>query len=140
MKKIRRQFLTLLSQQYSQQAEELAFLKQLHNMKNRINQRIRTLQTKWQLNSVWQVVAVLITFSLAGSTVVVIRPWFFQLLGMGEHTSWVWKTVAYVVFVFPMYQVLLVVYGSLLGQHRFFTQKTKRALRAIVVSQSSKNT
>lgn len=109
-------------------------------MKNRITQFLQALQTKWQLNSFCQVTAILATFSLAGSTVVLIRPWFFQWLGMDEHTSWLWKTIAYVVFVFPMYQVLLLIYGGLLGQHRFFTRKTRNAgsrLSAVVASWKS---
>ncbi len=95
-------------------------------MKNRIAHILQKLRTKWQLNNILQVVAVLLTFSLAGSTVVAVRPWFFQWVGMDEQTSLLWKTLAYVVFVFPMYQVLLLLYGSLLGQHRFFTQKTRK--------------
>lgn len=95
-------------------------------MKSCTLQFLQKLQTKWQLNNFWQVIAVLSAFSLAGSTVVVIRPWFFQWLGMDEQASLLLKTLAYIVFIFPMYQVLLLVYGSLLGQHQFFTHKTKK--------------
>ena len=111
-------------------------------MKNRILPFIQKLQTKWCLNNLWQVIAVLAAFSLAGSTVVFIRPWFFQYLGFNEHTFWLWKASAYVVFVFPTYQVLLLVYGSLLGQHRFFARKTKKIglrLSAMVATHKVKN-
>ena len=111
-------------------------------MKNRTLQLLQRLQTKWQLTNPWQVVAVLATFSLAGSTVVLIRPWFFQYLGFDEHTFWLWKAAAYVFFVFPTYQVLLLIYGGLLGQHYFFAHKTKKIglrLSGIVSARKLKN-
>lgn len=84
------------------------------------------LQEKWGLESLFQVIAVLVVFSLAGSSVVFLRKAFFSFLGFGEHTSlWV-KTIAYILFVFPAYQVLLLAYGFLLGQFNFFWEKEKK--------------
>ena len=100
-------------------------------MKNHSPNFLQKLQTKWQLTNVWQVAAVLTAFSLAGSTVVLIRPWFFRWLALDAQTPWLLKAIAYVIFIVPTYQGLLLVYGSLLGQHSFFLRKTKRALHAI---------
>ncbi len=106
-------------------------------MKKRTTPLIQKLQSKWQLNSLWQVAAVLVAFSLAGSTVVFIRPWFFQWLGMNEQTPWLLKATAYLLFVFPTYQALLLAYGGLLGQYAFFIRKTKKVLQAIIPTQNS---
>lgn len=84
------------------------------------------LQEKWGLESLFQVVAVLVVFSLAGSSVVFLRKSFFGLLGYDEHTSMVLKTVTYILFVFPAYQCLLLAYGFCLGQFSFFWEKEKK--------------
>ncbi|GAA4849400.1 DUF6787 family protein [Algivirga pacifica] len=93
--------------------------------------RLSKLQAKWGVNSIWQVIAILVAFSLAGSSVVVLRKAFFELLGFTDDTSMWVKTVTYILFVFPAYQLLLLMYGTLLGQFRFFWEKEKKMLKGI---------
>ena len=90
------------------------------------------LQDKWQLKSAWQVIAVLITFSLAGSSVVFFRKLLFSLLGFDASSPFWLKTLTYLLLVFPLYQGLLLVYGFLLGQFSFFWEKEKKLFRWIV--------
>jgi hypothetical protein len=42
------------------------------------------------------------------------------------------KTIAYILFVFPAYQVLLLTYGFILGQFSFFWEKEKKMARWVV--------
>ncbi len=84
------------------------------------------LQEKWGLESLLQVIAVLIVFSLAGSSVVFLRKTFFGFLGFDEHTAMWLKTITYILFVFPAYQVLLLTYGFIFGQFSFFWEKEKK--------------
>ncbi len=86
------------------------------------------LQAKWQLDNMLQVVAVLAVFTLTGSSVVYIRKFLFEFLGYNEATPFWLKTITYLLFVFPAYQVLLMAYGSLFGQFRFFWEKEKKML------------
>ncbi|MFP4091797.1 MAG: DUF6787 family protein [Cyclobacteriaceae bacterium] len=89
------------------------------------------LQDKWELNSVYQVIIVLLVFSLTGSTVVFLRKILFGLIGFDETTS-VWlKTITYIAFVMPAYQFLLLGYGALFGQFQFFWNKEKKMLKRI---------
>ena len=92
---------------------------------------LQKLQVKWKLESIWQVVLVLVVFSLTGSTVVMLRKAFFGWIGFDETTSMWLKTITYILFVMPAYQVLLLAYGALLGQFQFFWQKEKKMLRAL---------
>lgn len=89
------------------------------------------LQQKWGLDNGWQVVLILVVFSLAGSTAVFLRKSFFELLGYTDETAFWLKTITYILFLFPTYQVLLLAYGFLLGQFDFFWQKEKRMVKAI---------
>ncbi|WKN31593.1 hypothetical protein PZB74_21850 [Porifericola rhodea] len=84
------------------------------------------LQEKWELNSIYQVFIVLLVFSLTGSTVVMVRKIFFEWIGFDETTSMWLKTVTYIAFVMPAYQILLLVYGFLFGQFSFFWNKEKK--------------
>lgn len=89
------------------------------------------LQEKWKLESVLQVVIVLLVFSLTGSTVVMIRKMFFSWIGFDETTSLWLKTITYIAFVMPAYQVLLLAYGALFGQFAFFWNKEKKMFSRI---------
>jgi hypothetical protein len=91
----------------------------------------KQLKDKWGIDSNLQAVAILTVFTLAGPTVVLIKAWYYNLLGFDEATSTATKTIAYLLFIFPAYQVLLLLYGFLLGQFRFFWEKEKALARTI---------
>ncbi|MEK6476932.1 DUF6787 family protein [Catalinimonas sp. 4WD22] len=89
------------------------------------------LQEKWALNSIYQVLIVLLVFSLTGSTVVFVRKAFFGWIGFDETTSMWLKTITYIAFVMPAYQFLLLFYGAIFGQFTFFWNKEKKMLKRI---------
>lgn len=90
------------------------------------------MQQRWQVESIWQVVLILLTFTLAGSTVVYVRKWLFYIFGFDLHTSFWIKALCYLIVVFPAYQLLLLVYGTLLGQFRFFWEKEKMLVMFLI--------
>ena len=90
------------------------------------------LQKKWGVNSLFQVLMILLAFSLAGSSVVALRKALFNFLEFNDATPFWVKTMTYIAFVFPSYQVLILAYGSLLGQFTFFWEKEKKLGRAIL--------
>ncbi len=92
---------------------------------------IARLKSKWQVNSLWQVVLILLTFALTGSTVLYLKKWLFLLLEFDDTTSWITKTIVYLLFVFPAYQLLILVFGTILGQGTFFWEKEKKLFRFI---------
>jgi hypothetical protein len=96
-----------------------------------VNKFLTKLKVKWGLDSLVQVVLVLVVFSLTGMSVVFLRKTFFHLIGFDEHTPMWLKTVTYIFTVFPAYQVLLLFYGFLLGQFSFFWEKEKKMFRFI---------
>ncbi len=79
----------------------------------------------------WGMLAILAAFSLAGPTVVLLgRPLLRTIL---PEQSPLWLTVlAYLIVMLPLYQVLLLGYGSLLGQFRFFWDKQKKLGRLLL--------
>ncbi len=92
---------------------------------------LNRLMKKWGLKSLFQVVIILIVFSITGMTVVLVRPLVFNLLNYNAQTPFWIKTVTYILLIFPMYQVLILVYGALLGQFSFFWNKEKKLFSAL---------
>lgn len=92
---------------------------------------ITRLQHKWGVSSALQVIAILLVFSLAGSTAVMLRKSFFSLIGFHAQTAFWLKATAYVLFLFPTYQALLLLYGALFGQFEFFWNKERKMLAAL---------
>ncbi len=88
------------------------------------------LKKRWGLKSATQVVLVLIVFSFTGFTVLFIKKPIFDFLGISHQTGWLY-TVLYLLAILPMYQVLLLGYGFIFGQFKFFWEYEKKFFRRI---------
>lgn len=75
---------------------------------------------RWHIEKDWQVAVILTVFALTGTTTMYINRWFNSLLGLGEDTSFWLKLLLFLVIVLPLYNAILMVYGTLLGQYKFF--------------------
>jgi hypothetical protein len=82
------------------------------------------MKARWGV-STWGVIAILLAFSLAGTTVLRVTGPILDLVLPDDVPGWLWWT-ARIVIIVPVYQVLLLVYGTLLGQFRFFWEKEKK--------------
>jgi hypothetical protein len=92
---------------------------------------LQKLKIKWGLESIFQVVVILLVFSLTGSTVVYLRKALFLFLGFTDETSFWIKSVTYIAFIFPSYQILILIYGFIFGQFNFFWQKEMKMVKSI---------
>ena len=84
----------------------------------RIMERLRS---RWGVGP-WGVLAILLAFALAGSTVVRLKRPIMGWLLPDSYPDWLGWLV-YLIVIFPLYHVLLLMYGSLLGKHRFFMNR-----------------
>jgi uncharacterized BrkB/YihY/UPF0761 family membrane protein len=82
------------------------------------------MKARWGV-STWGVIAILLAFSLAGSTVLKVTRPILDFVLPEDVPRWLWWT-ARIVIIVPVYQVLLMMYGTLLGQFRFFWEKEKK--------------
>lgn len=88
------------------------------------------LQQRWKLKSITQVLLVLLVFACTGFTVLFIKRPLFNWLGIYEQKG-VLRYIVYLIAVLPLYQVLLLAYGFIFGQFRFFWEFEKRMFRRI---------
>jgi hypothetical protein len=92
---------------------------------------IERLRQRWKLGSLWQVVIVLIVFACTGFTVLFIkRPLLHFLAGDGGDS--VTASILYYILILPLYNLLLLAYGFIFGQFRFFWEFEARFFNRIL--------
>lgn len=87
---------------------------------------------RWNITSNWQVFVILLVFAVTGSTAAYLSKPVLSLFGIvrGETSGWVYWPL-YIILIFPIYQVLLVSFGFIFGQHTFFWAFEKKMLRSM---------
>ncbi|MFZ5973557.1 MAG: DUF6787 family protein [Bacteroidota bacterium] len=96
----------------------------------------QNLQARWKVNSVFQVIIILVVFACTGFTVLFLKRPVFQYLfpdGVVPLTA----SILYWVFIFPIYNIFLLFYGFIFGQFRFFWEFEKRFFNRIFSKFSS---
>ena len=84
------------------------------------------LKKRWNITSNFQVVIILIVFAITGSSTVYIKELIFDLIGITTDTHlWV-KAPVYIVVILTVYNILLLITGSLFGQFKFFWNFEKK--------------
>ena len=84
---------------------------------------------KWGVSH-WGVFAILLAFSLAGMSCLKVSRPIMHALVPADAPRWLFWTIRIPVIV-PVYEVLLLAFGTVLGQRHFFWPKQKRLLRFI---------
>jgi len=87
---------------------------------------VATLKKKWNIDSNWDFILIMVVFSIAGMSIVYVRRPLFHLLGITVTTPFWIKFVTWLIIVFPTYQINLIIFGFLLGQFNFFWEKEKQ--------------
>ena len=87
---------------------------------------------RWNITSNWQVFVILIVFAVTGSSSALLAKPFLGLFGIekGTISNWLYYPL-YIVMIFPIYQVLLVSFGFIFGQFKFFWSFEKKMLRSM---------
>ncbi len=85
---------------------------------------VERLKTRYGVG-LWGVLAILAAFSLAGMTVVRLKNPVLGFLLPDDSPAWLRWTV-YILVITPLYQIVLLFWGALLGQFNFFWSKMRR--------------
>ncbi len=92
---------------------------------------IEKLKKRWGINSNWQVIIILIVFTITGSTSVYIAKPVIEFLGITKDLGGFIYWLLRILVIFPLYQILLISYGWLFGQFNFFSKFVKKILSRI---------
>ena len=92
------------------------------------------LKERWGITGNFQLVVIFVVFAITGSSSVYVAKPFLALIGLARDNfanGW-WGVTLYwilrILLIFPFYQVLLVIYGWLFGQFKFFWEFEKKML------------
>lgn len=89
------------------------------------------LQRRWKVKNTMQVVIILIVFACTGFSVLLLKPYILQLL-TGEREGSTTGTILYYVLILPLYNLLLLFFGFVFGQFKFFWEFEKRFFNRII--------
>lgn len=98
---------------------------------------LEKLKNRWQLKSITQVLWVLVVFALTGTTVLLLKkPFLSWSFPEGNHP--LWFSILYYILILPVYNLILLIYGALLGQFSFFWNFEKKFFNRIFRNKVSK--
>jgi hypothetical protein len=87
---------------------------------------INKLKSRWGITSTLQVIIILVVFACTGFTTLYVEELIFKLFHIPEKNTW-WIAVLLFIFItLPLYNLILLVYGFVFGQFRFFWNFEKR--------------
>ena len=85
---------------------------------------LKKLQNRWGVSAT-RVFIILAVFALTGTTVVFIKtPILNFIIGENEKTGV--HSLIYFILILPIYNILLLIYGSIFGQFKFFWEYEKK--------------
>ncbi len=90
------------------------------------------LKKRWGIDSNWQVIVIMFVFSVTGYASLLIAKPVLDLVGLSQETTnpWIYRPLR-ILLIFPCYQVLIVLFGWLFGQFKFFWNFEKKMLRRL---------
>lgn len=90
------------------------------------------LKERWGITSNFQLVVIFIVFAVTGSSSAYLSKPVLEWLGVTKDSMPLWIYIPlYLILIFPIYQVLLVFFGFISGQFKFFWAFEKKMLRAV---------
>ena len=93
---------------------------------------INKLEKKWIVNQRWELIRIFLIFALTGSSSVFVGRPFIELLGVSKDNLHI--SVYYALFIvisLVFYQILLLLWGWILGQFDFFWRFEKKMLKRL---------
>lgn len=90
------------------------------------------LKARWNIEHNWQIIVIFIVFAVTGSTASYIGKPILSYLNI---TPEIYSSIGYwtirIILLFIVYQFLLVFFGWVFGQHKFFWNFEKKMLRRL---------
>ena len=88
---------------------------------------INKIKRRWEIKSNRQLLIIFLVFGITGSLAAWISKPILEFIGLKETTisAWAYWPIR-IIIVFPLYQILLLIIGTIFGQYKFFKNFTKK--------------
>ena len=87
---------------------------------------IKRLKHRWGIHSTLQVVIILVVFACTGFSTLYVEDQLFHLMNIPDKLSWYMSVLFFIIITLPVYNILLLLFGTIFGQFRFFWNFEKR--------------
>lgn len=108
-------------------------------MRHIVDELIEKMKKRWGVESLGGLFVILFIFSITGITTLYVRKIVFEWLGFSAATPLWIEIFAWILVVFPSYQLLFLMYGFILGQFEFvwnFEKKSLHRIKSLFVKKS----
>lgn len=96
------------------------------------------LKKRWNIQSNFQVLIILLVFAITGSTTVYVKKLIYDLIGITSETHLLIRIPAYIIVILSVYNLLLLIVGAVFGQFRFFWEFEKKFFSRFAPKRRSK--
>ena len=87
------------------------------------------LKQRWNITSNFQFFTILMVFAITGSTSALIAKPILTFIGITKESVGIWLYFPlYIIIILPIYKVILLIIGTMAGQHTFFWNFIKKML------------
>lgn len=87
------------------------------------------LKQRWKITSNFQLFIILLVFAITGSTSALIAKPILAFIGITKESVSLWLYCPfYIIVILPFYKIILLIIGTLAGQHTFFWNFIKKML------------
>ncbi len=90
---------------------------------------MKKLKERWGIESNWQLTVIFVVFAVTGSTAAKFAGPLTEAIGMTNEMGWWIYWPVRILIIFPIYQILLVLFGWIFGEFEFFWNFEKKMLR-----------
>lgn len=93
---------------------------------------MKKLKARWGIRNNYDLVVIFVVFAINGSLSARISVFLMGLMGIDKaNTAWYWYYPLLLILVLPLYPFMLMGFGWLFGQSRFFFPFAKKMLRSM---------
>ena len=92
---------------------------------------MENLKKRWGITSNFQLVIIFVVFAITGSASAWMSKPVCNLIGITKEDLGLWFTPVRLLVIFPLYPFVLMFFGYLFGQSKFFFPFSKKMLRSM---------
>jgi hypothetical protein len=92
---------------------------------------MENLKKRWGITSNFQLVIIFVVFAITGSASAWLSKPVCNLIGITKEDLGLWFTPVRLIVIFPLYPFVLLFFGYLFGQSKFFFPFSKKMLRSM---------
>ena len=91
---------------------------------------VNKIKRKWEIRSTRQLLIIFLVFGITGSTAAWISKPILEFIGIKQSNISLWfYWPIRIIIIFPLYQILLLITGTVFGQSKFFKNFIKKMFK-----------